>query len=221
MAKVSVKGTQEGLLVILDGNDLPALLEELREHLRGAASFFRGARVALQCGDLDLSPEDLEVIEDVLAESGMSLGAVVGGTAKTRAAARGLGLRVFLPRQSISLDSAEGESCNALLIHRTLRSGQSVRHPGHVVVIGDVNPGAEIIAGGDIVVWGHLRGTAHAGALGDETRSVCALDLSPTQLRIANHIARAPEERAPGSQVLPERAYVFEGRIVAEPWTGH
>jgi septum site-determining protein MinC len=104
-----------------------------------------------------------------------------------------------------------------VLIRRTLRSGQVVQYPGHVVVIGDVNPGAEIIAGGDVVVWGKLRGIVHAGATGDDEAVVCALSLAPLQLRIGNHIARAPE----GREDLPERpemASVQEGEIVAEPW---
>ena len=104
-----------------------------------------------------------------------------------------------------------------VLVRRTLRSGQVVQHPGHVVVIGDVNPGAEIIAGGDIVVWGKLRGIVHAGATGDDGAVVCALSLTPLQLRIGNHIARAPEGRE-GLPERPEMASVQDGEIVAEPW---
>ena len=83
----------------------------------------------------------------------------------------------------------------AILVRRTLRSGYSLQHSGHVVVIGDVNPGAEIIAGGDVIVWGHLRGMVHAGAEGNDDAVVCALDLAPTQLRIGGLIATTP--RAP------------------------
>lgn len=104
-----------------------------------------------------------------------------------------------------------------VLVRRTLRSGQVVQYPGHVVVIGDVNPGAEIIAGGDIVVWGKLRGIVHAGATGDDGAVVCALSLAPLQLRIGNHIARAPEERE-GLPQGPEMASIQDGEIVAEPW---
>jgi len=104
-----------------------------------------------------------------------------------------------------------------VLVRRTLRSGQVVQHPGHVVVIGDVNPGAEIVAGGDVVVWGKLRGIVHAGATGDDGAVVCALSLTPLQLRIGNHIARAPEGRE-GLPERPEMASVQDGEIVAEPW---
>lgn len=103
-----------------------------------------------------------------------------------------------------------------LVVRRTLRSGQSLRHPGSIAVIGDVNPGAEIIAGGSIVVWGRLRGTVHAGALGDENAVVCALDLAPTQLRIGGRITRSPDERR--RKPRPETARVRDGHIVAEPW---
>ncbi|HEX7008861.1 MAG TPA: septum site-determining protein MinC, partial [Phycisphaeraceae bacterium] len=78
------------------------------------------------------------------------------------------------------------ERGEAALVQRTLRSGQVVRHQGHLTVLGDVNPGAEVIAGGSVVVWGRVRGTVHAGALGDRSAQICALELAPTQLRIAD-----------------------------------
>jgi len=102
-----------------------------------------------------------------------------------------------------------------LLIERTVRSGQSVSFQGHVVVMGDVNPGAEIVAGGHIMVFGSLRGVAHAGALGDSHAVVAALRLSPTQLRIAGHITRAPD----GEEVKPhqpEVARISDGAIIIE-----
>jgi len=87
-----------------------------------------------------------------------------------------------------------------------------------VVILGDVNSGAEVIAGGDVIVWGRLRGIVHAGALGDSGRCVCALDLSPTQLRIGSHIARPPEGRRRSKQPRPERAFISDDQIVAERW---
>ncbi|HHX95543.1 MAG TPA: septum site-determining protein MinC [Clostridia bacterium] len=108
-------------------------------------------------------------------------------------------------------------SDNTLLIERTVRSGQSVNFPGHVVVMGDVNPGAEIVAGGHIMVFGSLRGVAHAGALGSKSARVAALCLNPTQLRIAGHITRAPDgdEFKPNQ---PEIAKINDGSIVIEKY---
>ncbi|NJN55025.1 MAG: septum site-determining protein MinC [Anaerolineae bacterium] len=103
-----------------------------------------------------------------------------------------------------------------LLLRETLRSGRSIYHEGHVVILGDVNAGAEIIAGGDVVVWGRLRGLVHAGAMGDSTAVICALDLNPTQLRIADQIAIAPHEA--GRTPYPEQAAIKDGQIIAERW---
>lgn len=104
-----------------------------------------------------------------------------------------------------------------ILIQRTIRSGQSIRYPGNVVVMGDVNPGGEVIAGGNIIVMGHLRGVVHAGALGSEDAVVAAFKLQPTQLRIANHITRAPdgEEATP---LQPEIAKIQNGVVVIEKY---
>ena len=103
----------------------------------------------------------------------------------------------------------------ALLVQRTLRSGSKISFRGHVTVIGDVNPGAEIIAGGSIVVWGKLRGMVHAGADGDEAAVVCSIDLMPTQLRIAGRIAIPPKRE---EDPQPETASIKDNQVIAEPW---
>jgi septum site-determining protein MinC len=119
-------------------------------------------------------------------------------------------------------DSAEGiarAGARGLVLRRRVRAGQTVRHSGSVVIIGDVNAGAEIVAGGDIVVWGRLRGMVHAGCLGNTSAVVCALDLAPLQLRIAELITR-PEDGNPGREGnYPEVAYVRDRAIIVERWT--
>jgi septum site-determining protein MinC len=97
----------------------------------------------------------------------------------------------------------------------TLRSGQSITCRGDIVVLGDVNAGAELVAAGDIIVWGALRGMAHAGAEGDDSAAVFALRLEPMQLRISRCIATAPakEKRRHKRTVLPEKAFIRDGRI--------
>lgn len=97
----------------------------------------------------------------------------------------------------------------------TLRGGQALHNVGNIVVIGDVNPGAELVAGGDIAVFGSLRGVAHAGAQGDAGARVYAVDLSPTQLRIATLIAADAGGRGAAKQ--PEAACVQNDRITIVP----
>jgi septum site-determining protein MinC len=243
--RVRIRGTSQGLVITLGAGDLGALLRELDERLSSTASFFRGGRVALHVGPRELTTEELEALGQTISRNSVSLWAVIGDSAATQAAAEALGLettfgpQVTLPPEATSTPRPERDEGRdkgqletevedaalrlaqdadlGVLIRRTLRSGQAVQYPGHVVVIGDVNPGAEIIAGGDVVVWGKLRGIVHAGATGDDEAVVCALSLAPLQLRIGNHIARAPE----GREDLPERpemASVQDGEIVAEPW---
>jgi septum site-determining protein MinC len=103
-----------------------------------------------------------------------------------------------------------------LLIRRHLRSGQRIRFAGNVVVLGDVNPGAEIEATGDIVVMGTLRGLAHAGSGGDTNRIITAFRVAATQLRIAHHVARAPEGDEPPP--VPEVALVEDGQVLIDSY---
>ncbi len=98
----------------------------------------------------------------------------------------------------------------------TMRSGQSVEHRGDVVVIGDVNPGAQIIAEGNIFVMGRVLGFVHAGSAGDDTAFVVANLLKPTQIRISKFISVPPNEDVTTQSATPERAYVSEGIIKIE-----
>ena len=98
----------------------------------------------------------------------------------------------------------------------TLRGGQALHHDGNIVVVGDVNPGAELIATGDVIVFGRLAGVAHAGAQGDCEARVYALELDATQLRIATFIATEGAEREGvprDGSARAEAALVREGRI--------
>lgn len=218
--KVHIKGIREGLLVTVGEGSWPEIQQALLEHLDQQAQFLKGARLALDVGNHILKAAELGQLRNSISDRELSLWAVISNSPTTEQTAQTLGLATRLskprpdqaaPRVDTNLHTGEA----AILVRRTLRSGFSLQHPGHVVVIGDVNPGAEIIAGGDVIVWGRLRGMVHAGAEGDETAVVCALDLSPTQLRIAGHIAVTPQRRGKSQ---PEMARVQNGQVMAEPW---
>lgn len=98
-----------------------------------------------------------------------------------------------------------------LYLQMTIRSGVEIRHPGTVVIVGDVNPGGSIIANGDILVWGRLRGIVHAGAKGNSQSVIMTLQMEPTIIRIADQVARGPEK--PPAQFYPEVAYVMDRGI--------
>ena len=149
----------------------------------------------------------------------MGLWAVGSDHPATVVAAHEMGLESIVSGQAGAPTASGqpfGEEPGGLVLRGTLRSGQVVSHTGHVVLIGDINPGAEIVAGGDIVVWGKLRGKAHAGATGNEEAVICALQLAPSQIRIASVIARSPERGKPPKAA--EVASVHDGQIVVERW---
>jgi septum site-determining protein MinC len=104
-----------------------------------------------------------------------------------------------------------------LYLRQNLRSGQTVSHKGHLVIVGDVNPGAEVLAEGDITVWGVLRGMAHAGIGGNLDAEIRALKLQPIQIRIGHAIARSPDSPrvkfASGIKFVPETARIVDGKI--------
>ncbi len=109
----------------------------------------------------------------------------------------------------------------ALTVARTLRGGQRVSFPGDVIVFGDVNPGATVEAGGHILVFGSLRGLAHAGQHGDQASVILSFDLRPTQLRIGPHIAFPPDSAGrSGRGFQPEVAWVRDDRILIEEYRG-
>lgn len=113
----------------------------------------------------------------------------------------------------------EPESLPTLYLRKTIRSGQSISSDGNIVVIGDVNPGAEIIAKGDITVWGILGGIAHAGSAGNNYAKIRALKLNPVQIRIGEVFARRPDTvNLPyiqkSCEYTPEEAFTYKGSIV-------
>lgn len=227
---IQIKGTREGLTITLGSSDMASVLRDLGRQLRVQGAFFRGGTVALQATSRALSPDDVIAIRDLLAEHEMTLRTIVTGDELTMRTARQLGLKLVeadQPHASASPGIAEAERGEALastgdgdrgiLVRRVVRSGQTVRHTGHVVVIGDVNLGAEIIAGGDVVVWGRLRGLAHAGCRGDSQAVVCALEFTPQQVRISSYVRRSDDEHAslpPG----PVVARIVDSAIVIESW---
>jgi len=217
--RIAIKGIRQGLLVTLGEGEWSSLMSALEAHLGENPAFFRGGRMAIDVGERKLMPPQIEEVRSIAAHHRVELWALLSENTATEAEARGAGLVTEIAYGRERRDPSEEDeepTGKATVVQRTVRSGQSVRHPGHVVIIGDVNPGAEVVAGGSIVVWGRLRGLVHAGALGDEDAVICALDLAPTQLRIGKHISRSPEERP--SKPVPEKASVRDGRIVAIPW---
>jgi septum site-determining protein MinC len=218
---IQIKGLRDGLLVSLDDAPWEEQRVALLEQVDGQPAFFQGARLALDVASQILHVNELVELRDQLSERGISLWAVLSESPTTEQTAQLLGLatRISKPRpeegRKFSVEDLGEET--ALFLSRTLRSGTRIEFSGHVVILGDVNPGAEIIAGGNVLIWGRLRGMVHAGAKGNRNAVICALDLSPTQLRIAEEVAAPLRAR---ESPRPEMARINkDGKLQAEYWS--
>lgn len=210
---VSIKGTKNGLVIILDSSySFEDLKIKLQEKIASAKGFFKGAKFTIMAQKM--SEQESEELQEICCEYGLipcdeiELPKAVGAehTPPT----------THLPQmaedRAIPLDAE-----NCYLISHSLRSGQKIQYDGHITVLGDVNAGAEIVAGGNILVMGSLRGVAHAGASGDRNAVIVAYRLEPDQLRISDVIARSPEQTVEHN--YPERAYLSDNNIIIEPYT--
>jgi septum site-determining protein MinC len=153
----------------------------------------------------------LQMCEALKSSTGISLGGIrisAGGASVYLAARWGVPVSVVAKQRSAA------SSRRTHRVNRTVRSGGVVRYDGDVVVMGDVNPGAQVIASGNVMILGALKGVAHAGATGEEGCIVFALELNPIQIRIGKRIAVSPQgsSTSRGAQV----AFVLDDCIAFE-----
>lgn len=216
--QVRLKTEGKRLLLILppEGETASAtnwsdLWQQLKQRLNAGDRFWQGqAMVHLMAQDRLLDGQKLKAIADALAEVELQLERVYSSRRQTAVAAATAGYSVEQQPPILSLNQKPKESATLLseplYLQITVRSGVAIRHPGTIVVLGDINPGGEVVADGDIFIWGRLRGVAHAGASGNRNCRIMALQMEPTQLRIAEVVARAPG--TPPAQFAPEVAHV-------------
>ena len=155
-------------------------------------------RVVIEAGAWPLQCRQLQAIAQRLEQAGLQLEGVSSWEPSTLVASAAVGLR----SEADTPEDQEAESLKNpdrnLHVHRgTVRAGEHLEVDGAVLVLGDVNPGARISARGDVLIWGRLRGIAHAGCHGARNARIVALQLRPLQLRIADAVARGPEEPPP------------------------
>ncbi|MBD2435928.1 septum site-determining protein MinC [Nostoc sp. FACHB-110] len=217
--QVQFKNEAGRLLVILPSeSQLPAsdiawaeIWQQLKVRLN-AGDRLRVANtpVHLVAHDRLLDGRQLQDLADSFSEVQLQLKSVATSRRQTAIAAVTSGYSVEQLQPHTSLNSEAQATAttqaDALYLEMTVRSGVEIRHPGTVILLGDVNPGGIVVAEGDILVWGRLRGIAHAGAGGNRECLIMALQMEPTQLRIADAVARAPEKLP--SQFSPEVAHI-------------
>ncbi len=204
---VTFKGNQEGIYIYIKEGNFQIIKDQLECKLKRAGTFFRGAKV-INIKGKKLSKEETEELKGIIKNK------------------YGLCYDEIKEKQSVLTGGSdlmnntffdgiqEGQT---KFINTTIRSGQSIEYDGNVVVIGDINPGGLVTAKGNIIVLGALRGVAHAGSDGNRQAIVAAFCLQPTQLRIADMIARRPDYEIKASK-WPEIARINDDIVLIEPY---
>lgn len=182
---VSIKGTRNGLVIVYDPTrEFEEIKNTLLSKMESARGFFKGAKFSFLGEHQEIPSHQKTELENICKQYGLVPNTeepALSGNKMSQAQDRAA---------SVSTPAADGET--ALLVRRSLRSGQRVVHKGHVVFMGDIHPGAEVVSGGSVLVMGSCRGVVHAGAWGDESARIIARRLAPTVLSIAGW--RCPPE---------------------------
>ena len=196
---IGIKGiTMPVLEISLDGSkSIAENVEEIQEKL--SSSVLKGSVAVVNYKGLSVNEDDKRKVESVLLKCNT----------------RFLGYSSDRSSRQSSAASIYSAERTLKLIDKTVRSGQRIEHEGDILIIGDVNPDSYLVALGNIIVLGTLRGIVHAGAKGDDDVRVIALSLKPQQLRIGGYITRAPDEQE-NVPNFPEMAYVRGGQIFIE-----
>jgi septum site-determining protein MinC len=231
---LTIKGLRGGTTFLLDDQaPFHEVVRAVEKELRRADSFFRDSQIILHFGSRLLGKEEWRDFKELLHKEGLLLRYAIALSPVSREVLYKEGVPVreaplaanknrspapkSSPRETATASRA---SDTALYLRRSLRSGQKEVCEGNMVLVGDVNQGAEILAGGDVIVFGSLRGLVHAGYPDNSGAVVISLNLVPLQLRIGPLIARAEEGEGKRRISRPEIARVQSGRIVIEPLHG-
>lgn len=226
MELFSIKGLKAGPTFLFhDQAPFTEVLNAVEDELARAKGFFRDSPVVLHFGDRLLQKEEWRKLKELLLGEGLLLRYAVATAPVSRELLykEGLPVRDSLPASTSEQKPQQPtptKGTNTLYLRRGLRGGQKEVFEGDVVVMGDVNQGAEILAGGDVVVVGTLRGMVHAGYPDNKEAVVVALNLTPLQLRIGPQIARGDDNQNNRRTPRPEIARVKDEGIMIEPYQG-
>ena len=208
------KGNSEGLVIVIpEEYDFEKAKSEIEDKVENAARFFRGARLHVTYRGITLTAREEEEIKSVLDKKS---GAVIESFSKeddtkNKPLISRNSTKAAVPTRKTFFSNNDEGPCK--FVQNTVRSGTRIEFDGSVVILGDVNPGGEIIASGNVIVLGTLRGMVHAGSQGNREAFIYALNLKPTQIRIAEAIARMPEDEGGNTGLQPEMAKIKDGII--------
>lgn len=211
---VVIKGNKHGIVVVLDEKtDFEDLKSVIREKFEVSSKFFGNANMAVSFEGRKLSNEEQREILDIISEaSELNIVCVMDNDEVADQQFQ----NAIEQKLKSNNSTSEGQFYKG-----TLRSGQVLEAESSIIVLGDVNPGGRIIAKGNVIVLGSLRGNVFAGANGNEDAFVVALEMNPMQIKIGDVIARSSDGTAPkvknkNKGVEPKISFVEDGNIYIE-----
>jgi len=199
---VVFKGTKNGITIVMD-EQMPFahIIKGIQEKFESSGNFFTGSNIHISLRGKNLSDSEKEQIYHLIKQY------VKDEVILDYNSEQEQEIPVY---EKFFDDIDEGIT---KFYKGTVRSGQLISAKGNLVIIGDVNPGAEIVAAGNIIVMGALRGIVHAGSKGNREAVIAALNLHPTQLRIADIITRSPDGEDYTDEIIPEIAFIKGNEI--------
>lgn len=221
---VSIKGNKYGIAVRLD-SDAPfdRLLVQLQTKFTESAKFFKNAKMALTFEGRKLSSKEEEKILEIISQcTDINIVCIIDQDKGTEEYFKAAVDRALMETQEGAVEiedtlASAVSSGNAGQFYKgTLRSGQVIESESSIIVLGDINPGAKVIARGNIVVLGALKGNAYAGANGNDTAFVVALEMRPMQIRIGDYIARSSDKHSDQTEEGAQIAFVDNSNIYIE-----
>lgn len=201
---VMLKGNKSGIRIILDDElSFEELLEKVTEKFQNNADFLGDNQVVVAFDGRELSDEEEAVLLHTIQENSKLRIVCVIDEDKERETL----YERTLQEKLMAMDSNSGQ-----FFKGNLRSGQVMEFETSIVILGDVNVGAQVVSTGNVIVLGKLNGTVYAGASGKEDAFIVATKMNPIQIRISDVIARTPDEKETPSNV-PQIAYLRDGAI--------
>ncbi len=197
MSDIIFKGHKDRITIIFDGNkSFEKLQNDFEKKLELSQNFFSGVKKAsIEFKGRELSDMQKSQMLDIISN-------------KT-----GLEVSLFIPEKKLDC-TINPDELKTVFHKSSLRSGQFIHYNGNVIIFGDVNPGAEIIACGNVIVMGAIKGLVHAGCNGNKNCVICALSLLPVQLRIANILTCLPDNEV---VTKPSYAYISDDKLYISP----
>lgn len=206
-APVVIKGNKSGIRLVLD-KDIPfdELQKEIADKFESSAEFLGNAQVAISFEGRELSEDEEAVILQCISEhSKLDVVCVIDNDKK----------REEYFTKSLNERLMEMNSNSGQFFKGNLRSGQVMEFETSIIILGDVNAGAQVVSTGNVIILGALNGTVYAGASGRQNCFVVALKMNPMQIRIGDVIARSSDEKTEPPKE-PQIAYLDNGRIYVD-----